>query len=383
VCTVTPFDGTAYGTSGSDSELIENSAPSLSAVTLAPSSPVYASTLTAGYTTSDADGDSVSVSHDWYVNGVLTSTSSSLSVASSAVKGDSIYVALTPTDGFDSGSTVNSSTVTVGNTAPTTPTIDATDDPEVGVDDIVCSITSASTDVDTADSVSYVIEWEADGLVFPDDYGSATGPDTTTITDDTVPAADTSLATDWTCYVTATDGTDDSAEVSDTATVVAASSSLDTTRQGYTYATTGSYTSNAPNFALLEPYTFSSAATVTGFGVNWAFGYCTTCDFAVYDSAGASATLYGELSTSSCGTTSGGNNEVSGASISVPAGARGLGYNFASCNYGSTYYIADGGSSTSNTYYYRSYTAGSGLPDPFGSSTSTSIKVLSVYPIGY
>jgi hypothetical protein len=383
VCTVTPTDGTDSGSSGSDSELIENAAPSLSAATIAPSSPVYASTLTLGYSTADADGDAVSVSTQWYVDGVASSTASSLSVAASAAKNDHIYAVLTPTDGFDTGSSVTTSTVIVGNTAPTAPSIDATDDPEVGVDDIVCAITAAATDVDAADTLSYVIEWEADGQVYPDDFGSATGPDTTTVTDDTVPAADNSLASSWTCYVVATDGTDDSAEVSDTATVVSASSSLDPTRQGYTYAVTGSYTSNSSNFAIVEPYSFSSAVTVTGFGVNWAFGYCTTCDFGVYDSAGSSATLYGELSTSSCGTTASGNNEVSGASISVPAGSRGLGFNFSGCNYGSTYYITDGGSSTSTTLYYRSYTAGSGLPDPFGATTSVSAKVPAVYPIGY
>ena len=383
VCTVTPSDGTDTGTSLADSELIENSAPTVSTVTLAPSAPRYANTLTLSYSSSDADGDSVSVSYAWYVNGGLVSTASSLSVSSAAVKGDSINADLTPTDGFDAGSTVSSSTVTVGNTAPTSPTIDATDDPEVGVDDILCDITGPSTDVDTADSVYYIIEWEADGAVYPDDYGSATGPDTTTHTDDTIPAADTSLASDWTCTVYATDGTDDSSTVSDTTTTVAPSGSLDPTRSGYTYGATGGYTANGPNFALAQAVTYGSGITVTGFGVNWAFGYCTVCEMGHYSDSSGPAALMGEIGTSSCGANAGGTNEFSGTSYSLAAGTYWMAANFSSCNYGSTYYIADSNTGATVDTYYRSYTAGSGLPDPSGMGSSTLIEVLAYYPLGY
>lgn len=216
VCTVTVQDGNGGTDTGSDSELIENSAPSVSSVTISPSGPVYASTLTVSYTSLDPDGDSVVVGYAWSVNGAVVSTGSTLSVASYAVKGDSVSVTLTPTHGFDAGVAVAAGAVSTGNTAPTSPVVDATDSPAAGTDDIVCAITTASTDVDTADTVSYVIEWEGDGAVYPDDFGSATGPDTTTYTDDTVPAADNSLASSWTCYAYATDGTADSADASDT-----------------------------------------------------------------------------------------------------------------------------------------------------------------------
>ena len=383
VCTATATDGRGGSDTDTDSEIIENAVPVVSSVSISPSAPVHASTLSAGSSTSDADGDAVSLVHQWTVNGVATASSSTLAVAAVAVKGDTIGLTLTPTDGFDSGSAVAASAVTVGNTAPTAPVVDATDSPTVGVDDIVCAVTGAATDVDAADTVAYLISWEADGLVYPDDFGAATGPDTTTEPDDTVPAADTSLAADWTCFVVATDGTDDSAEVEDTATVVSASASLDTSKAAITYGTTSNYVSNAANFAVAEPYTFASAATVTGFGYTWAFGYCTVCELGVYTVSGsAPGALLGEVVSSSCGTNAGGHNTVSGSGFSVPAGPVYLGWNFASCSYGSTHYLAT--DATGQTWYYGANTAGDGLPDPWVSGSSVSNgEETSIYPIGH
>ena len=56
-------------------------------------------------------------------------------------KGQDVYVIVTPHDGVEPGTPVQSNTVSVLNTAPTAPTvsISADNDPaEVGVDDLMC-----------------------------------------------------------------------------------------------------------------------------------------------------------------------------------------------------------------------------------------------------
>ena len=219
-CTATSNDGTEDGNNASGSATIENSPPSVSNITISPSAPVYASTLSASYTTGDIDGDSVSVTYAWFVDGAQVSTSPSIPVASYAVKGDTLRVELVPDDSLDTGTAGLSGNVTVRNTAPSDPALELTETPVAGLDELICEIVVESTDVDTADIISYRFSWEADGRPYPDDFGSAVGPTTTTFTDDTIPAQDNTFATTWTCFVSADDGTDLSNEVSDSATVV-------------------------------------------------------------------------------------------------------------------------------------------------------------------
>jgi len=161
----------------------------------------------------------------------------------------------------------------------------------------------------------------------------------------------------------------------------AVSSSLDPIRQGYTYAITNSYTTNATNYLIAQSITLSSDATVTGFGVNWAFGYCTTCTYAMYtDSSGPDA-LEGELTSMSCGTNEAGNNEVSGVSFAVTAGTHWITANFSGCSLGANLYVADSGG-TGVTTYYGIHTAGDSAPDPFGFSATVNSRDYGIYPIG-
>ncbi len=233
-CEVTADDGNGGTASDEGQVTIQNTAPTVSSVTIFPSSPGTNDTLTVSYTTNDADGDSVSVTYQWDVGGATVSTSSSIA-GTLFDKGESVSVALTPSDGSDSGS-AGSDSVTVVNTAPDAPTVDLYPDAPTSSDELVCDITADSPDED-GDSITYTFAWEADGAVYPDDFGSATGPDTTAHTDDTVPSADTSLATDWTCTATPNDGEADGAEASDTVSVVpiACSDITSLTSGGSTY----------------------------------------------------------------------------------------------------------------------------------------------------
>jgi hypothetical protein len=131
-CTATATDAIDATDTGTDSVLIENTAPEVDSVTLSPD-PVYTNdTITATATTTDAEDDAVTVTYDWYVNDglVATGTGDTLSGVTTFDKHDEVYVVATPSDGTDAGEALTSDTLTVSNTPPTAPgmSIHYTDD---------------------------------------------------------------------------------------------------------------------------------------------------------------------------------------------------------------------------------------------------------------
>jgi len=210
---VVPSDGSASGAAGSDEVEIGNTAPTLSSVSLTPTSAYTNDTLNANIGSADADGDSVSASYTWTVNGSTVSASgSTLSGVSWFDKGDRVAVTVTPTDGTDSGAPLTSSTTTVLNSPPTAPgaTIEPAD-PIEGEDDLLCELDTSSTDAD-GDSISYTITWSNGST----SYGDAL----TTLRDgDTVAAEDTVDGEVWTCTITPNDGETDGASASDSVTI--------------------------------------------------------------------------------------------------------------------------------------------------------------------
>ncbi len=196
----TPYDGADRGSPVSSSTVTAaNSIPAITTVAISPSDPETDDEITVAITTSDDDGDVVSANVEWYVAGARVSAlGASLDGASWFSKHDTVYAVLTPNDGEDDGAPVTTSTVTVVNAPPTAPELEILPaQPEQGVDDLVCGITAGSTDAD-GDSVSYSVTWLADGVSF-----SGT---TTTMSGDTVLAADTASASSWRCSVTPHDG---------------------------------------------------------------------------------------------------------------------------------------------------------------------------------
>ena len=214
-CLVTPDDGTDSGsTVTSNVVVIDNTPPIMATVTLSPPDPGTEDTISATPTATDSDGDTITYTYEWYVNStlVVTTTVGELSGLVYFDRGDSVEVTVTPNDGTDDGSPVSSSAVTVVNTVPEAPTLAFNPtSPGAGVDAIQCEIDTASYDAD-GDTVSYSFAWTGDGVAYPSGFGGATGPTTTTHTDDTVPAADSDLALDWICTVTPSDGDDGASE---------------------------------------------------------------------------------------------------------------------------------------------------------------------------
>ena len=155
---------------------------------------------------SDLDGDSLTLSYTWTVDGSIVQTGSTDTLASTEfVKNNVVEVSVEAFDGNDNSSAVSTS-VTVSNTPPTAPSLLL--DPSAPVaqtDDLICSVDTASLDIDS-DTVTYSFAWTVDGA----DYTSASSTATTS----TVPAADTNSTEEWECTVTPNDGEADGSSAS-------------------------------------------------------------------------------------------------------------------------------------------------------------------------
>ncbi len=123
--TVTPNDGTLGGAAVTDTATVGDTAP-VATVSLNSHAPLTNDVLVATATESDADGDAVSLTYVWTVNGAVKRTFTSatalsdsfdLSVPGDGDSGDVVTVAVTPSDGTLNGATVTD-TATVADTPP-------------------------------------------------------------------------------------------------------------------------------------------------------------------------------------------------------------------------------------------------------------------------
>ena len=222
-CEVTPSDGEDEGAAvGSAGVTVVNAPPEASSVSLSDTSPVTDDILSVTASTSDLDGDSVTLSYTWYVDGTEVSgeTSSSLDGDAWFDKDQEVLVVVTPDDGLDEGDPVTSDTATVDNTPPYAPTVTIhPQEPTEGVDDLVCEVSEQSEDLD-GDSLTYSAVWTVDGSLWT---GTAS---TTTWTDDTISGSDTSEGEVWECTMTPDDGDDDGDPGSDDVTIVGGTCSI-------------------------------------------------------------------------------------------------------------------------------------------------------------
>lgn len=194
-CTAIPFDGIDEGRTQSTRPItIQNSLPSLSSVTIGPKDPPSGTAITAtlgGLT--DADGDEVSTTIDWYVNGSRKAVGATLP-AGGFIKGDTIEARVTPDDGTDEGSEVTSNTLTAVNSAPRITAFALEPAPLFSKNDATVSL---STDDWDGDKVDVEYAWTINGTAY--------GTSTTT----SVPSADTKSGDVVAVTVSTNDGTVD------------------------------------------------------------------------------------------------------------------------------------------------------------------------------
>lgn len=170
---------------------IGNAAPSISSVSISPTSGDRDTTFTctaAG--AADPDGDSVVLGYVWSVNGVATGTSRTFAGAFS--RDDVLTCAVTPNDGYLSGATVSSAALTVGDAAPSAPTVGFTLSEIVPGVPATCAVRTDGTDAD-GDSVSYLWSWTVDGVA-------------ASSTSDTLSTSSLTAGQTVTCTATSTDG---------------------------------------------------------------------------------------------------------------------------------------------------------------------------------
>jgi hypothetical protein len=196
---VTPTDGSITGDAGSASVTIGNTAPVLDGVAVAPSDPSAADTLSCVVgTATDADGDGVTLTYAWSINGDDAGVSAA-SLSGSFEAGDSVSCTATPSDGTDFGSAVVSDAVVILNAAPSIETVTISPDSAVVGDTLSCGW-SGYVDPD-GDPDSSSIAWEINGV----SAGSGAVLSTGFVGADEV-----------TCTVTPFDGTDAGTPVSAT-----------------------------------------------------------------------------------------------------------------------------------------------------------------------
>ena len=210
-CTVTPTDGDLDGTPVVAASITAlNTPPMIASSSISSTGPRTNDTLTASAATTDADGDSVTLTYTWTVDGKAVSpTGPSLSGVDWFDKGQTVEVTITPDDGEDTGSGAVH-TAEVENTPPTRPGIALPPGVEPGKA-IQCRIVSASTDADS-DRVTYDFSWTRNGSAF-------TGTTTTSYAGDTVPSSATTAGDTFVCTVTPDDGDDDGPAATLTANV--------------------------------------------------------------------------------------------------------------------------------------------------------------------
>ncbi len=172
-CTVLVEDG-AGSAYTSDLVTIGNAAPVTGTPTVRPTAPDATSTLTCtpGATT-DPEGDPVTATTRWLVDGVEAGTGATL--AGAFARGDTVLCEVTPADPYVTGAGVASVAVTVGNAAPGAPTVAFTNPTVVPGGTATCAVTTPAVDPD-GDAVSYTWSWERDGAP---DVGTSASYDTT------------------------------------------------------------------------------------------------------------------------------------------------------------------------------------------------------------
>jgi hypothetical protein len=166
-CSVTPNDGEADGSPVTTSlATVVNTPPVIAGVTLSPIGPKEGDTVTASVaTTTDDDGDAITLSYEWTVNGVTVLSGPDFNALSDAyfAKGDLIATTVTPSDGADAGLPATSPSVTVLNSLPV-------------VDSVLLSPSEVYTDT-TISAVATATDADGDGVTLHHAWSSSAGTD--------------------------------------------------------------------------------------------------------------------------------------------------------------------------------------------------------------
>ena len=163
-CVVTVQDGFGGSATDTASHVIDNSPPSVDSLALSPNL-VDAGTGAVSCTamTSDADGDSVTVTYEWFIDGTLQNATGSTLLAAWEVATE-VMCRATPSDGTDAGVSEEVST-TVQNTPPVASNVSLS--PNQVYTNNILSASAVISDVDTVQTgaLNLGYDWYVDNVL--------------------------------------------------------------------------------------------------------------------------------------------------------------------------------------------------------------------------
>lgn len=169
-CRVTASDGESTDTVASNIASVENSPPTFTGVVISPARPDVSSTMVAAASgMSDADGDTGTFAYQWYVNGALASSTSTLRLAEYA-RGDELYCEMTVSDEESTGTTLSSSVIEILNAAPNFSSASISPSRPTVTDPL--EISCAGWFDHDGDPEGYEYSWYVDGALVAEETGS-------------------------------------------------------------------------------------------------------------------------------------------------------------------------------------------------------------------
>jgi cysteine-rich repeat protein len=159
-CTVTATDADGGSDTDSDTVTVENSAPSISSVSIVPDPAHTGDSLSCSYSGfSDPDGDADASTILWTSG--TTTLGSGATLASGFTGGDLVTCTVTPSDGADDGTPISAS-ITIANTVPSISSVSISPVTPTASDVLSCSYTGFADADGDPDHSSY--EWSSGGV---------------------------------------------------------------------------------------------------------------------------------------------------------------------------------------------------------------------------
>ena len=161
---VTPDDGEEEGEVVSATVDIENTAPVVDSVSIAPDPAYKADTLVAQVELVDVDGDALTTRFSWVVDGTVVQEGESDSLSSDLFdKHAVVSVTVTSSDGYVDSAPVSAEPLTISNSPPTL--VSATLSASTVVEGDTLLVLLAGESDDDCDEISFDYAWTADGTV--------------------------------------------------------------------------------------------------------------------------------------------------------------------------------------------------------------------------
>ena len=160
---VIPSDGLTTGLAATDSVVIQNTPPVVNSISLNPST-ISATTyyISCYPISSDPDGDIVTHTYEWYIDGVLQAGEVYNTLLQSWIPGTEVTCQATPNDGTDDGIHAEVSVV-VDNTPPVVDSVTLSPSPVYTDDTVTAVVILSDADVSQASSLTANYEWFVEG----------------------------------------------------------------------------------------------------------------------------------------------------------------------------------------------------------------------------